>query len=172
LLDGGAVFGERQVEGGAAAVALLRVGGGSSGGVVVVAEVFSAEAGAAAAVAVGEDVTALILFWCFGCVLHVVPPHWCFFVQSLRRKGVESGLSSSSFAVKGEGPAFLGRAFCCFLSTFNSSELSETKTPVLADLFLASRWLIWSRLWILGGGFLGVWGLTCDFTVVFVGFSL
>jgi hypothetical protein len=59
-------IGQRKVEGGAAATTLLRVGDGFSGGVVVVAEVFSAEAGAAAAVAVGEDVAALVLFggWC------------------------------------------------------------------------------------------------------------
>jgi hypothetical protein len=62
LLDRGTVFGEREVEGGAAALALMRVVDGSSGGVVVVAEVFAAEAGAAAAVAVGEDVAALEAF--------------------------------------------------------------------------------------------------------------
>jgi hypothetical protein len=37
--------------------------GGLAGGVVVVAEFFAAEADAAAAVAVGEDVTALVAFW-------------------------------------------------------------------------------------------------------------
>jgi hypothetical protein len=74
-LDGGAVFGQGKVEGGAAASALLRVGGRLAGGVVVVAEVFSAEAWAAAAVAVGEDVAALVAFGCFSCVLHVSPPH-------------------------------------------------------------------------------------------------
>ena len=74
LLDGGPVFGQGKVEGGAAASTLLRVGDGFSGGVVVVAEVFSAQAGAAAAVAVGEDVAALVLFggWCG--VLHGVGP--------------------------------------------------------------------------------------------------
>ena len=66
VLDGGTVLRERKVEGGAAASPLLRVGDGFSGGVVVVAEIFSAQAGAAAAVAVGEDVAALVLFggWC------------------------------------------------------------------------------------------------------------
>jgi hypothetical protein len=44
VLDGGAVFGERQVEGGAAAATLLRVGDGLARGVVVVAEVFAAKA--------------------------------------------------------------------------------------------------------------------------------
>jgi hypothetical protein len=45
-LDGGAVFREGQVEGGAAAAALVWVGDGFSSGVVVVAELFLAEAGA------------------------------------------------------------------------------------------------------------------------------
>jgi hypothetical protein len=66
LLDCGTVFQQRKVEGGAAASTLRRVGDGFSGGVVVVAEVFSAQTGAATAVAVGEDVAALVLFgdWC------------------------------------------------------------------------------------------------------------
>jgi hypothetical protein len=73
MLDGGTVFRQRKVEGGAAASTLLGVDDGFSGGVVVVAEVFSAQAGAAAAVAVGEDVAALVLFgvWCgvvHGCI--------------------------------------------------------------------------------------------------------
>jgi hypothetical protein len=66
VLDGGTVFGERELEGGAAGAAGVRVLRGSSRGVVVVAEVFAAEAWAAAAVAVGEDVTALVAFGCFG----------------------------------------------------------------------------------------------------------
>jgi hypothetical protein len=66
VLDGRAVFGERDFEGGAAGAAGVRVLRGSSRGVVVVAEVFSAEAWAAAAVAVGEDVAALVAFGCFG----------------------------------------------------------------------------------------------------------
>jgi hypothetical protein len=61
VLNGGSVFRERQVEGGAAAAALAWVRDGFAGGVVVVAEVFSAEAWAGAAVAVGEDVAALVL---------------------------------------------------------------------------------------------------------------
>jgi hypothetical protein len=69
VLDGGTVFWERQVEGGAAGLALLGVGYRFAGGVVVVAEVFSAEARAAAAVAVGEDMAALVLFgfWLVHC---------------------------------------------------------------------------------------------------------
>ena len=60
---------------------LRRVRGlrGFAGGVVVVAEVFAAEAGAAAAVAVGEDVAALVAFRCFGLRfdggVHWSPPH-------------------------------------------------------------------------------------------------
>jgi hypothetical protein len=72
------------------------VGRGFAGGVVVVAEVFSAEAGAAAAVAVGEDVAALVAFGCFGLwfdgIVHWSLPTGYFLVQSLRRKRVESGL--------------------------------------------------------------------------------
>ena len=67
VLDGGTVFGEGEVEGGAAA-RRCRGGDGFSGGVVVVAEVFSAQAWAAAAVAVGEDVAALVAVWCLVCV--------------------------------------------------------------------------------------------------------
>ena len=67
-LDGGAVFGHGEVEVGLLGSALVWVLDGAAGGVVVVAEVFVAEAGAAAAVAVGEDVAALVAFW-FG--------HWC-----------------------------------------------------------------------------------------------
>jgi hypothetical protein len=79
-LDGGTVFGERQMEGGAAASSLFWVGDGFSCGVVVVAEFFVVQAGAAAAVAVGEDVAALEAFRCFGFgvddgVWHV-SPHW------------------------------------------------------------------------------------------------
>ena len=66
-LDGGAVFGEWQVEGGAAASALFWVGDRTAGGVVVVAELLAAEAWAAAAVAVGEDVAALVPFVLLRC---------------------------------------------------------------------------------------------------------
>jgi hypothetical protein len=62
LLDRGTVFRQWKVEGGTAASTLLGVGDGFSGGVVVVAELFLAQAGAATAVAVGEDVAALVLF--------------------------------------------------------------------------------------------------------------
>ena len=87
-LDGGAIFWEGEVEGGAAASALLGVGDGFSRGVVVVAEVFAAQARAAAAVAVGEDVAALVLFGGFlhGGALSLKS------VQSLLMKRPASGL--------------------------------------------------------------------------------
>lgn len=58
VLDGAAVFGAWEGEGGSASFALGGVGDGCSGGVVVEAEGFVGEAGAAAAVSVGEQVTA------------------------------------------------------------------------------------------------------------------
>jgi hypothetical protein len=64
-LDGGAVFGHGEVEG-VAVFAGARILYRAAGGVVVVAEVFSAQAWAAAAVAVGEDVAALVAFWYVG----------------------------------------------------------------------------------------------------------
>jgi hypothetical protein len=70
VLDGRAVFGQQQVKGGAATAALARAGDGFAGGVMVVAEIFSAQAWAGATVAVGEDVAALVLFWCFVSVVH------------------------------------------------------------------------------------------------------
>jgi ABC-type nitrate/sulfonate/bicarbonate transport system permease component len=62
------------VEGGAAAAALFRVGYGFAGGVVVVAEMLAAEAGAGAAVAVGEDVAALVLLRFLVRLVHVCTP--------------------------------------------------------------------------------------------------
>ena len=76
VLDGGLVFGEWELEAGATCLAGLWVLNRLASGVVVVAEVFSAQAWAAAAVAVGEDVAALVLFglvhWIPGCRLLVV----------------------------------------------------------------------------------------------------
>ncbi len=64
LLDGGAVFGDGEGEGGGLVLALGEVEGGDGaagvGLAVVEAEVLAGEAGAAAAVAVGEDVAALV----------------------------------------------------------------------------------------------------------------
>ncbi|GGA55960.1 hypothetical protein GCM10011507_04080 [Edaphobacter acidisoli] len=64
--DGAAVFEAGDVEGDEAVAALLRLLEGSAGGVVVVAELLVAEAGAAAAVTVGEDVAALVAGWFLG----------------------------------------------------------------------------------------------------------
>jgi hypothetical protein len=71
-LDGAAVLGRGEGEGGAAAAGLfgglVTLGCGLAGVVVVEAEVLLAERGRAAAMAAGEDVTALEawLHWCFG----------------------------------------------------------------------------------------------------------
>jgi len=106
LLDGGVVFGQGKVEGGAAASALLRVGDGFSGGVVVIAEVFSAQARAAAAVAVGEDVSALVLFWCGGSgVLHGGPLSREKSAKSSKEKTC-LGTSPVQVWLKCEGPAW------------------------------------------------------------------
>ena len=140
VLDGGAVFGERKVEGGAAASALLRVGDGFSGGVVVVAEVFSAEAGAAAAVAVGEDVAALVLFGgrCDVCngVLHGVPPLGQKVCKVFERKDLRSDLAGCRSGLNAKARPG-GRAL--FSYYFYFSEWSETKMPTLADLFLVGK---------------------------------
>jgi hypothetical protein len=98
-LDAGPIveIGERDLEGGAAGSTGARVGGGFAGGVVVEAEVFSAEAGAAAAVAVGEDVAALKAFgwfglrclglWCDGVVHWSLPTGVLFGAKSSEEKG-------------------------------------------------------------------------------------
>ena len=70
-LDGAAVFGEREVEGGEGVARFDRFGG--AGGVVVVAEDFGAERRASAAAAVVVDVAALIVFW-LGHVWGPPPP--------------------------------------------------------------------------------------------------
>jgi hypothetical protein len=97
VLDGGLVFRKRDLEGGAAAPAGARVLCGFAGGVVVEAELFSAEAGAAAAVAVGEDVAALEAFGWFGLrclglwrdgVVHWSPPRGTFWCKVFGRKGL------------------------------------------------------------------------------------
>ena len=65
-LDGAAVLGEWQVEGGLQTSAFAEVFHRAAGLVVVIAEMFSTEGARAAAVAVGEDVAALVdgCFWC------------------------------------------------------------------------------------------------------------
>jgi hypothetical protein len=74
-LDGGAVFGEWEVEAGLSAERLAW--SWFAGGVVVVAEGFSAQADAAAAMAVGEDVAALVAFslGCRSLVHFSLSPH-------------------------------------------------------------------------------------------------
>ena len=83
-LDGGAVFGHGEVEVGLVGSALVWVLHRAAGGVVVVAEVFVTEAWAAAAVAVGEDVAALVAFW-FG---HGVPPWGTLGLKVFERNGL------------------------------------------------------------------------------------
>jgi hypothetical protein len=124
VLDGGAVLGEREVEGGSAALAFGGVLDGFAGGVVVVAELFSAEAWAAAAGAVGEDVAALVAFW-FG-VFHVYfsLPTGGKSMQSLQNKRPESGLPGSGLlplSVKCESPACRWACFF-FLVLFYQGE--------------------------------------------------
>jgi hypothetical protein len=95
-LDGGAVFGHGEVEG-VAVFAGARVRDRAAGGVVV-AKVFLAQAWAAAAVAVGEDVAALVAFW----LGHLGTPPWCTFgLKVFERCGL--GMDSG-FWVKCEEP--------------------------------------------------------------------
>ena len=117
---------------------MLWVGDGLSSGVVVVAELLLAQTWTGAAAAVGEDVAALVLFWRFGCVLHWSLPTGYFFVQSLRRKRVESGLPFP-VPVKYESPAGWPGFFSLY---FYCMELRQTKMPTLADLFFGCRSLI------------------------------
>jgi hypothetical protein len=120
-LDGGAVFGVGEFEGGTAAAALARVGDGAAGGVVVVAELLAAQAGAEAAVAVGEDVAAAVFGFGFGfggwCgVRHGVASY--VFVQSLQKKRPASGLRRGRPWVNVEEPGWLRRALCWNLTLF------------------------------------------------------
>jgi hypothetical protein len=162
VLDGGAVFGERQVEGRAAAAALVRVRYGLARGVVVVAEVFAAKAWAGAAVAIGEDVAALVVLR-FGCVVHVPLPTGTCFVQSLRKKGVESGLSLAS-GLNAKARLLAGPLFSFY---FYFIEVRGTNMPTLMDLFFACSLLILSWLCDLRSLVCEFWGLTCDFAEVF-----
>ena len=85
-LDGGAVFRQGQVECGATAATPVRVCDRLASVVVVVAEFFLAEAWTGAAVSVGEDVAALVLFGCFGCVLHGSSPRVLFCTKSSNKR--------------------------------------------------------------------------------------
>ena len=92
------------------------IGDRLAGGVVVVAELFLAEAWARTAVAVGEDVAALVLFGGFGCVLHSPSPGGTFLCKVFEREEMSPDLEARllPFAVKYEGPAF-GRASFFYL---------------------------------------------------------
>jgi hypothetical protein len=132
-------------------LALGGVRDGFAGGVVVVAEVFSAEAWAAAAGAVDEDVAALVAFR-FGCVVHCVPPHGVLVLGKVLGR-LELGLdllfavyrfSSQWFSlfpclpVKYGGPTF-GRAFFVFLYYFYFTKLEQTKLPLLVKIFFGEQ---------------------------------
>jgi hypothetical protein len=79
--------------------------------VVVVAELLVAQAWAAAAVAVGEDVAALVAF---GCLLHGGIPRCTDKSQSLQNKGHGSGLRRHAPGLNAK--AGLRRAFFCSVS--------------------------------------------------------
>jgi hypothetical protein len=89
VLDGGAVFGQREVEVGLTAAAVAWIFDGAAGGVVVVTKFFMAQAWAAAAAAVDEDVAALEAF---GGVGHGGLPRWHFWLQSIQNKRPAAGL--------------------------------------------------------------------------------
>jgi hypothetical protein len=59
-LDGASVFWQREGEGAVTVAALAWICNGATGGVMEIAEFFLPQTGAAAAVAVGEDVAALV----------------------------------------------------------------------------------------------------------------
>ncbi len=104
-LDGSAVFGEGEVEGGLARATGARVADGLAGGVVEVAELFAAEAGAPAAAAFGMDVAALEALGCgldlFG---HVVgPPSPLFVCKIFKTKGLSSYLEAQAGKLREPG---------------------------------------------------------------------
>jgi hypothetical protein len=144
--------------------------------VVVIAEFFVAQAGAAAAVAVGEDVAALETFWCFGsCVgdgVWHVPPHWVKSVQSIQKKRPELVLRVRSFAlaVKCESPAGLPGFF--FLSTSILSNRGKLKCHFRQEYFSDCKVFIHIWLSIFGDLIPWFWGLTCEFTEVFEGWEV
>ena len=109
VLDGAAVFGQRDLEGGTTAAAQARVFDRLAGGVVVVTKFLLAEAGAAAAASIGEDVAALIAFPGLECCgLHGGTPLPIKSAQSIQKKGLSPdfpGLRPFVFMVKCKSPA-------------------------------------------------------------------
>jgi hypothetical protein len=106
--------------------------------VVVVAEVFSAQARAAAAMAVGEDVAALELPGCFGCVLHGVSPTGTYLCKVFKREEMSPDFrfpSCRTLRLNAKARLLAGP----FSIYFYFIELTQTKMPVLAGLFLACR---------------------------------
>jgi hypothetical protein len=75
---------------------------------MVVAELLLVKAGARAAVAVGEDVAALVLFGCFGGVLHRPSPRVSFLCKVFEREEMSPDFKARLllFRVKCESPAF------------------------------------------------------------------
>jgi hypothetical protein len=125
-LDGGAVFGQRQLEGGTAAPASARVGDGPAGGVMVVTELFLAEAWTGATASIHEDVAALVLFRCFDvCVVHGYPPTGDFL-----RKVFEGKEMSPDLEVQ---------AFSCFLVSRLNAEARLLAGPFQLPLILSNR---------------------------------
>jgi hypothetical protein len=104
------------VEGGAAAAALFWIRDWLAGGVVVVAELFLAEAWAGAAMSVGEDVAALVLFDGLDCVLHGTSPRGAFLCKVFGGQGIglDFPVRLPCLRVKCEGPAFWPGLFTYF----------------------------------------------------------
>jgi hypothetical protein len=125
------------------------MGRGFASGVVVVAEAFGAEAWAAAAVAVGEDVAALEAFGCFGllCVVlfddgvHGPSPRGTFWCKVFGRKELSPDFLFGTLRLKTKARLWPGPCFC-FLSMFNSNELSRTKIHFWQIYFLSCRYMI------------------------------
>ncbi len=129
-LDGGAIFWQREGEGGASGAALAWVGDGFSGGVVVVTELFVAEAlGWRSGVPSVKMLAALVLFWWLVWRLAWLGPlSRRMYAKVFQRKGPAAGLPRCRSGLNAK--ARLSPGLFCFLSTFNSIELSETKMPL------------------------------------------
>jgi hypothetical protein len=121
--------------------------------VVVVAELFSAEADAAAAAAVGEDVAALVAFWLIGVsVWHVFPPPLGCLCKVFKRNDLGSDFGSGLLALcelNAKARLLAGLLLFC---QFYFTGLSETTMPTLSGLFCLGY---------------GVWGLDMRFCWVF-----